>query len=284
MHNFLAWLLKPFPLLESHKSRWQLVLFCGVFGFLFLNIFEPFHIRSWFEEVNTSLFFTLTFFSAAGTTVLALTQFVIRSLLNIQLTSRVRFIFWVFFEFFLISIAVHAVNHIITKHHFLDVTEYLQTLKYTLLVMVLPYFLAILLLYVHEQLQVVEELTLKANRPINIENININDENGKVAMSLTSKNIVYFKSEDNYILLYYKAENQLKKELIRTNLKKLEQELNQPNFIRIHRSYMINSQNLASAVKTSRGYQLKMDLAAEVPLPVSGTYQKEFENLLIQKG
>jgi DNA-binding LytR/AlgR family response regulator len=79
------------------------------------------------------------------------------------------------------------------------------------------------------------------------------------------------------------VENQLKKELVRTNLKKLEQELNHPNIVRIHRSYMINSQNLASAAKTSKGYQVKMDFTPEVILPVSGTYQEDFANRFIQK-
>src|SRR5262249_44746150 len=147
--------------------RWVLVIFCGLFGFLFLNIFEPFHISDWFEGVQTPLFFILTYFSAAGMTVLALTQFGIRSLFRIQLTTRLRFVTWLAFEFFLISIAVHGVNHWVTDHPLLDVTEYLQTLKYTLLVLVLPYFLALLLLFVQEQLLVVEELTLKANRPMN---------------------------------------------------------------------------------------------------------------------
>jgi DNA-binding LytR/AlgR family response regulator len=178
---------------------------------------------------------------------------------------------------------MHVVNHIITKHPILDVAEYFETLKHTLLVLVLPYFLAILLLYIQEQLIVVKELTLKVNQPVTVENITINDENGKAVMTLASKNIVYFKSEDNYVLLYYKIENQLKKELIRTNLKKLEQELNHPNFIRVHRSYMINSQNLQSASRTSRGYQVNMDLATDIVLPVSVTYQQDFEDRLIQK-
>jgi len=174
-------------------------------------------------------------------------------------------------------------NHIITKHPISDVAEYFQTLKHTLLVVMLPYSVAILLLYVQEQLQVVEELTLKVNRPVITETVNISDENGKVVLSLASKNILYFKSEDNYTLLYYKVDDQLKKELIRTTLKKLEQELDQPNFIRIHRSYMINSQNLISASKASRGYQVNMGLASESALPVSATYQRDFEDRLIQK-
>jgi len=278
-----AWLLKPFSLLDSRQSRWHLITFCGVFSFLFLNIFEPFNISHWFEGIDTPLFIIITFFSLSGMIALVLTQFVIRPMFRVQLTTRTSFLLWLLFEFFLLSIVMHLANHIITNHLVSDLTEYFQTLKHTLLVLMLPYSIALLLLYVQEQLQVVEELTLKANRPSNAENVSIKDENGKVIMSLASRSILYFKSEDNYILLYYKVENQLKKELIRTNLKKLEQELNHPNFIRIHRSYMINSQNLISAAKTSRGYQVKMDLASEIVLPVSVTYQQDFEDRLIQK-
>jgi len=283
MNAVCSWFLKPFRLLDSGKSRWQLIIFCGVFGCLFLNIFEPFNISDWFQGNDAPLFIIITFFSVTGMAALVLTQFAIRSLFVINFTTRASFFFWLLFEFFLLSLAMHVANHIITKHPISDIAEYFQTLKHTLLVLMLPYSLALLLLYVQEQLQVVEELTLKANRPVNAETINISDENGKVIMSLASKNILYFKSEDNYILLYYKVDNQLGKELIRTNLKKLEQELNHPNFIRIHRSYMINSQNLVSAAKTPRGYQVKMDLAAEVILPVSVTYQQDFEDRLIQK-
>lgn len=278
------WLLQPFRLLDSVKARLQLVIFCGVFGCLFLNVFRPFNISHWFQGVETPLFFILTFFSAAGMAALALTQFAVRSLFKVQLTTRIGFLAWLLLEFFIISVAVHIVNFMITHHPIGDFNEYLQTLKYTLLVLILPYFMAILFLYIEEQLLVVKELSLKVNLTVNKESITITDESGKVVLSLSSKNILYFKSEDNYILLYYKVDNKLSKELIRTNLKKLEKELNQPNFIRIHRSYMINSQNLLSAAKTPRGYQVKMDTSLDVTLPVSITYQREFEDRLIQKG
>jgi DNA-binding LytR/AlgR family response regulator len=151
-----------------------------------------------------------------------------------------------------------------------------------LLVLVLPYSLGILLLFVEQQLQVVKELHLKVNKAISPENVVINDENGKSVISINSRNILYFKSEDNYVLLYYRVDDQLKKELIRTTLKKLEQELSAPNFIRIHRSYMINSQNLVSATKTSKGYQVMMDASSKAMLPVSTTYQDLFVERCIQ--
>ena len=130
---------------------------------------------------------------------------------------------------------------------------------------------------------VVKELTIKINKSSANESVTISDENGKVVMQMLLRNILYFKSEDNYILLYYKNENELKKELIRTNLKKLEQDLNISDFIRIHRSYMINCQNLVSVLRTTQGYRIKMDQGSDQMLAVSATYQRAFEDKVIQK-
>jgi DNA-binding LytR/AlgR family response regulator len=214
---------------------------------------------------------------------LALTQFVFRWLFNLQLTTRIGFLAWLLVDIFFISIAVHTVDILFLGLSFFDFSEYLENLKHTVLVLVLPYFIGLLLLYVQQQLEVVKELKLKAKTPVNaFETVTITDENGRLAMNVQLRNIVYFKSEDNYILLFYKSENELKKELIRTNLKKLEQELNQPSLIRIHRSYMINSQNLQSAIKTSRGYKVRMEVEPQHHLPVSATYHRIFEEKVVQ--
>ncbi len=282
MQALQAWFFRPFGLLDTVKARLQLVIFCGVFGCIFLNVFQPFNMEQWFPNVKTPMFFIITFFSAAGMAALALSQFAIRSLFKIRLTTRVGFLTWLILDFFLISLATQGVNSIFTERSFFDLIEYLLTLKYTLLVLVLPYSLGVLLLFVERQLEVVKELKLKVDKSISQENVVINDENGKSVMRINSKNILYFKSEDNYVLLFYKVDDQLKKELIRTTLKKLEQELNSSNFIRIHRSYMINSQNLVSATKTSKGYQVLLDSAAKVDLPVSSTYQDIFAERCIQ--
>ena len=284
MVGIISWFRQPFRLLDSHRARWQLVIFCGVFGCVFLNVFHPFNMNEWFHSVDTPLFAILTFFCAAGMAALALTQFVIRSLFRVELTTRIGFFAWLLVEFFFISVAVHTVNIILLQLSFFNLHEYLDTLKYTLMVLVLPYFLAILLLFVQKQLVTVEELTIKVNRSQSSESVTINDENGKIVVRMPVGNILYFKSEDNYIFLYYKSDHEVKKELIRNNLKKLEQDLNLPNFIRIHRSYMINTQNLVSILRTSQGYRVKMDATPDQVLVVSATYQRAFEDRVVQPG
>lgn len=282
MNRIVAWFQKPFRLLDSVRARWKLVIFCGVFGCLFLNIFQPFNLTEWFVNVKTPLFIILTFFSAAGMAALALSQFAVRMLFKIEYTTRGNYLLWLLVEFFLLSLAMHSVNVFFLEVPFINLPEYLLTLKYTLGVLILPYFFALLMLYLEEQLQVVQELTLKANKAVTTDTVTIQDESGKSVLTLPLKNILYFKSEDNYILLYYKQDIEVRKELIRTTLKKLEQELNIATLVRIHRSFMINTQNLLAAAKTSRGYQVKMEGFGE-PLPVSATYQTLFEEKVIQK-
>lgn len=282
MVDIISWFRQPFRLLDSHRSRLQLVIFGGVFGCLFLNIFHPFNINQWFRNVHAPLFLILTFFSAAGMAALALSQFAIRALFPVNLTTRISFLAWLIVEFFFISVAIHTVNTYLLELPFINLPEYIVTLKYTFMALVLPYFFAILLLYLKEQLMVVEELTIQINKSMTNESVAINDENGKVIVHMPARNILYFKSEDNYVFLYYRDDNEVKKELIRNNLKKLEQDLNLPNFIRIHRSYMINAQNIASVLRTSQGYRLKMDGGVDQSLTVSATYQQVFEDRVIQ--
>lgn len=282
MTDFVSWLRQPFTLLDTAQARLKLVIFCGAFGCLFLSIFQPFNINQWFTNVRAPLFVIFTFFSAAGMAALALTQIALRSIFKIDETTRVVFLSWLLVEFFFISVAVHAVDVTLLNLSFFDLSEYLNNLKHTLLILVLPYFLGLLLLFLQQQRQVVEELTLKVNRSTTTDNVTLTDENNKIVMNLPLRSISYFKSEDNYTLLYYYgADNQFKKELIRTNLKKLEQDLNLPSLIRIHRSYMINSMNLRSAIRTSRGYQVKMDEGDQF-IPVSASYKQTFESKVIQ--
>lgn len=132
MERILLWLRQPFHLLDTNKSRWQLVVFCGVFGCIFLNVFKPFNMTTWFPQAKTPLFVIITFFSTAGMAALALTQFAIRSLFKIKLTTRISFLGWTLFEFLLISFVAHIINFIFTHHPFFDYSEYFETLLYTI--------------------------------------------------------------------------------------------------------------------------------------------------------
>lgn len=247
-------------------------MFCGCFGFLFLVVFQPFNLATWFQQVDAPLPAILTFFICAGMAALALTQFALRPLFKIKSITRIGFISWFFLEYLLISLAAHSINIYLLDVSFYNGAEFVATLKYTLLILMLPYFLGLLLLYLERQFYKIRELEHKIRKPP-LEFLTIPDEQGRLVAQVPVKNILYLKSEDNYVELFYKSDGTIRKQLIRTTLKKLEETLDPERVIRIHRSYMVNRLTLDSVVKTQKGYVVRMESVA-VDLPVSTTYLK----------
>ena len=152
------------------------------------------------------------------------------------------------------------------------VTEFLTIVGYTFSVGLLPYSLACLIIAVIRLSKTTgPKSTSKSDK------LCFRDENDKILLALTSVQVLYLKSEDNYTSIYYLKNNQVNKQLIRNNLKKLEEQLDNPNLIRVHRSYMVNMSNIIAVQRSKRGYELNMESLPNVFLSVSETYKKSLE-------
>ena len=139
----------------------------------------------------------------------------------------------------------------------------------------IPYFLACLLIAVFKlsnQLQLEKDTpTISSGQHL------FKDENGKIMLAIRLEQILFLKSENNYTSIFYLQNEKVERELIRTNLKKLESELRYPDLIRIHRSYMINLQNLSSVQRKKGGFQIQLKQLPDLFLKVSDTYKNAFE-------
>ena len=60
----------------------------------------------------------------------------------------------------------------------------------------------------------------------------------------------------------------------------IEEQLPDPSFMRIHRSYLINLNNIHSVIRKKGRLEIKMNNAPETPLVVSTTYREAFESVL----
>ena len=104
------------------------------------------------------------------------------------------------------------------------------------------------------------------------EEIDILSSNKSEKLTLKYKNILYIKSADNYIEIYYLENGQVEKRLIRNTLKNIESLLaNQHHFIRCHRASIINVMYIDKLVRSYSGYSLKMSYLEE-RIPVSRQY------------
>ncbi len=71
---------------------------------------------------------------------------------------------------------------------------------------------------------------------------------GRALVKLFQENILWFESDGNYTTIYLKDD---KRRVIRQSLSELSEQLSSTNFIRIHKSYLINKQHISEVKSNS---------------------------------
>ncbi|MDR6785583.1 hypothetical protein ABIE26_004293 [Pedobacter africanus] len=272
-------------ILESHfsllNSRTNKIIFIGLvtlISLLFMYTFVPFNINKWYDVGKLDLLKIFSIFSLAGTLTLLFTQFGLRKWLRLQYLTYARYFFFFIAEIMILTFGVLACDWILNHHPELSVRNYLDTFNYTILIAIPPYAIALLILFGAQQYKLARQLSLTAttHKPVS-DQLLISDENGKLILTLQPSHVLFFKSEDNYVDVHYLLGGELKKELIRTTLKRIESCCSYAGLIRVHRSYTVNMTAVSSARKTSRGYVIQFDALPDLRIPVSASHQKHFE-------
>ena len=267
----IDFLSKPFTLLDDYKSKLFLVIFCGVFSTFFIFFYNPFNLQHITYDSAIGRLFSIWNAGILGALILIFTQFFLRSKARLDSFTLGQFFAWVFFEFTFLCIGIY----IIFGEGEADFWgEFLLIVRYTISVAILPYMLACLLIAVKKLSERVkkEEITPVASTSQHL----FKDENGKIRLAIKPEQILFLKSENNYTSVHYLLNDRVDKKLIRTNLKKLERDLDFPYLIRIHRSYMVNLKNIESVHRKKGGFQIQLDQLPGLLLNVSETYKNAF--------
>jgi hypothetical protein len=104
------------------------------------------------------------------------------------------------------------------------------------------------------------------------EKVEIFSENKSDKLSLKYKNIILIKSANNYIEIFFVENDIVEKKLIRNTLKNIEQQLvEKTNFIRCHRTSIVNNFYIEKLIRSYSGYGLKLSCLDE-DVPVSRQY------------
>lgn len=269
LFNFLS---KPFPLLDDAKSKWFLVLFCGVFSTFFILFYNPFNIQE--LQYETALGRLLSIWNAGilGAIILAFTQFILRPGLKLSAFKVGQFSLWVLFEFICLCLGIYIV---FGENEQPFVKEIIPIIKYTISVAILPYSLACLLIAVKKLSNTSQQE--KPKKTTSSDQHFFKDENGKIMLAIKPSQILFLKSENNYTAIHYLRNDKVERKLIRTNLKKLEGELEYPHLLRIHRSYMINLDKIESVQRKKGSFHVELNQLPDTLLKVSESYKESFE-------
>lgn len=271
-----------FTLLDTVANRITLIAFCSVFSFLFMYIFLPFNINMWYEGQHLPLLPLFLIFTLCGVVVMCITQFLLVKLKWRRKLTNATYGCWFVGEILLVSLVVTIVDVCVTDTFFFTWTEFINTLRYTALILPLPYCIALLWFFTREKMAQLKNLEtvpapfVQTAKPDD-SCILIRDEHDKPVLTLHPARLLLMKAEDNYVQIFYLSGNTICKELVRTSLKKLEATLPGNSFVRAHRSYLVNLTKVVLFKKNAKGHYLELDGLHEMAVPVSATFLPTFQ-------
>jgi hypothetical protein len=266
---------RPFHLLDRFKNRIILILVIGSFVILFVNLYLPFNIDSWFKSDSVPLFITLSGFGVITMVGLSVSQLIIRELFAVRQLSVAGTLLWFFVELLLLTLTMFFIYGDLELKGIALFNELLLSFRYTLLVLVLPYAGVLFYLYTVNKSERNQADVKSENRLIKIY-----DENRELHMAIDFDRLLFIRSADNYVEICFLKDGRVSKELVRTTLKRLESELADFPVRRCHRSYMVNINQIAVSVKSERGFELTLRHYTSENIPVSRNFKPFFIRLM----
>lgn len=107
----------------------------------------------------------------------------------------------------------------------------------------------------------------------------IRSENQNIELKLDPNDLIFLKSEGNYIEVYYKDSNEIRNKLIRNRMKSITDVLPDSIFLRCHKSFIVNGNYIIKVEGNARNLVLKLK-GVPVNIPVSRAKVNEVSSFL----
>lgn len=261
-----------------------MILFTTVYSLVFINIFRPFNSETWIHNNNsTNYFMYSSLMVLVGMVVVSLSRVVMSFVVKkVQLTYP-DYVIWLVSDAVLLSIfyvfiayKVGFVDNYLKDNPDLSMWEaifdiFRKATANTVWMLLIPYTISLLFLDNQNLRNRIKDMGGK-----NVENniVHFKDEKGEIRLSINIENVLYAESADNYVIIKYINNDKIVDFFLRTNLKKLSEDLRDTPLQRCHRSFMINLLHVTSLKKDMTEFIIQFDTTSIKDITVSKTYQE----------
>jgi hypothetical protein len=192
-------------------------------------------------------------------------------------------------SFVFIAVVMYQYDAINPFKMFLNV--FLRTAKITFGVCIIPIAISILIEqknYQKKQFLKAQELSenlkqeiskIKNEKLIGTERFLFKSDNNAIELQVKFEDIIFIKSDGNYIEVHFKDKNKVSKKLIRNRIKNIESSLPLHTFFRCHNRYIINKNYITKVNGNAKGLNLEFKNSDEI-INVSRSKIKDFESFL----
>ncbi|MBQ6083598.1 MAG: LytTR family transcriptional regulator [Bacteroidales bacterium] len=273
----------PSYLLEKNNVV-RMILFTTVYSLVFINVFKPFNSETWIpNNSSTNYIMYSSIMVLVGMVVISLSRVIMNYIVKkVQLTFP-DYIIWLISDAVVLSIfyvfiayKVGFVGNYLKDNPDMSLWEaifdiFRKATANTVWMLLIPYTISLLFLDNQYTKNRLKEL---GNRAFESNIIHLKDEKGEIRLSINIENILYAESADNYVIVKYINNDTIVDFLLRTNLKKLSEDLRDTPLQRCHRSYMINMLHVTSLKKDQTEFTIQFDTTSIKDITVSKSYQE----------
>jgi len=280
----LKFLNKPYPFNDDLRFNAKIILFISLGVLAFLLIFQPIDFAVWSKK---EIVYIIAGLVTSTFLVLSLNLIVLPSLFpkifyknTWNIKKEILWNLWILVAISSSDFLFYSQITGLFDISFFDITK-------ILLLGLLP--VAVLITINQERLlrshlisaqQLNKQLLEKKQHQKNL--IHFVSDYKNTTLTIKADLLIAIKSSDNYIEVYYKNNELVKKQIIRSSLKRVEELINKYEFIlRCHRSYIVNIKFINEIQGNPQGFKLFM-VDTDFTVPVSQKYIHEFKNKIKQ--
>ncbi len=271
------------------RERYQLlgtVTFAALFSVVFLLVSIPFSNNAWFRLGNSTFFGFTALFALLSLFILIVSKVVMYKTRHLFPMTYWAYAAWCIAEIVLITVLYTVFTVTIAQPEDQGgVVIFLHALVYAFVCLGIPYLVAGMFFTIIDQNRTIRLMNMRdvvteesTDEAPSDQKFTLFDNNGVLKLSVSSANLYYVESDDNYIKVWYDDnKGELQTYMLRCRLKTVEESFSGSDLIRCHRKFIVNMGKVKVLQKVGATYELTLDNEAIAPIPVTKTY---IENVL----
>ena len=246
---------------------------------VFLLVTIPFSNSSWFRLGN-SVFFMFTMLFGLGSLII-----LVLSRILMYKTRRMPMNWWGYVGWCNAEIVIIGILYTVFTVYFArpedrDIASiFVGALVYSFIALGIPYIIAGMFFTIVNQDRTIRLMNMRDvvtdddSPALEEQKITLFDNSGVLKLSVSSSNLYYIESDDNYIKVWYTdSKGELKTYMLRCRLKTVEESFRGSDLVRCHRKFIVNMAKVTALRKERDGYMLDIDNDRIEAIPVTKTY------------
>ena len=271
------------------RGRYQLlgtVTFAALFSVVFLLVSIPFSNSAWFRLGNSTFFGFTALFALLSLVILIFSRVVMYNTRNVLPMTYLGYTAWCLAEIVLITVIYTVFTVTIARPEDQSgLAIFIHALVYAFVCLGVPYLIAGMFFTIIDQNRTIRLMNMRdvvtedtADETTPGQKFTLFDNNGVLKLSVSSENLYYVESDDNYIKVWYSDnKGELQTYMLRARLKTVEESFAGSDLVRCHRKFIVNMGKVKVLQKVGAVYEITLDNEAIAPIPVTKTY---VENVL----